>query len=155
MFNLAYLREIGARHWQDVEDAYFAAELLIYTAQQLKKLDPHTSTFKDRQIDRVKIAVTVPFDLMVSQYTQVLTERLLRWFDLSNLVVGTPVQLQGHRCEIVLVCGLRNSVKAGLACYHSQLPIAMTRSSTFVWVVSAIDTLSEIDTLKPLLTFLR
>ena len=103
----------------------------------------------------MKIAVTVPFDWMVSQYTQVLTERLLRWFDLSNLVVGTPVQLQGHRCEIVLVCGLRNSVKAGLACYHSQLPIALTRSTAFVWVVSATDTLSEIDTLKPLLTFLR
>ena len=34
-FDLAYLREIGARQWQDCEEAYFVAELLTYISLQM------------------------------------------------------------------------------------------------------------------------
>lgn len=118
VFDLAYLREIGARAWQDCEDVYFVSELLVYISLQLTKMDPQTATFKERQMNKLKIAVTVPFEWMVATYTQVLQERLLRRFDLTNLQVGTPLYFTGHRSDIVIVCGLRNSFKAGLAAYQ-------------------------------------
>lgn len=48
VFDLAYLREIGARQWQDCEDAYFISELLQYVAGQLHKLDQANTPLNER-----------------------------------------------------------------------------------------------------------
>lgn len=39
LFDLGYLREIGSRHWQDLEEVYFVADLLTQLSSALAKFD--------------------------------------------------------------------------------------------------------------------
>ena len=70
VFVLAYLRELGARQWQDCEDVYFLCELLSFVSAQLNKNE--SVALNERLMSKFKIAVVVPFEWMVCVYSQVI-----------------------------------------------------------------------------------
>ena len=67
LFDLQYLREIGARKWQDLEEVYFIAELLSQLSAALFRLEQGQS-FKQRSFGKLQIAICVPFEWMIRRY---------------------------------------------------------------------------------------
>ena len=96
-FDLAYLKELGRgdqrSRWKDNEEIFFTTALLGQLHFAIKKLQQKGSKQKgqgngradDEVLAKTKIGIVVPFKSLVPKYEEVLNERLLHRFSLSNI----------------------------------------------------------------------
>jgi hypothetical protein len=74
-FDLAYLKEIGYRQFQDTEEVYFICALLQQLSNANQKV---TKSFDSSQLmGKMQIGICVPHLWLVAEYEKVIYERLL------------------------------------------------------------------------------
>ena len=98
-FDLAYLKELGRgdqrSRWKDNEEIYFVAALLGQLHFAIRKrrqaeegqeqLADHVSWNENKILSKCTVGIVVPFPSLVRKYEEVLNERLLHKFSLSNI----------------------------------------------------------------------
>lgn len=88
------------------------------------------------------IGVIVPHERCITSFWLLFPEALRHKFGLQcneDIFVGTPDMFQGVEKEIIIVCGVRNSVveKLGLFEETSLIQLAMSRAKSFFWVIGS------------------
>lgn len=123
-FDLAYLKEIGRgdqrSRWRDNEEVYFVAALLGQLSFTIRKLSQQgdeqerlrdfVSFNENKILSKCTIGIVVPFPALVRKYEEVLNERLLHRFSLSNVQIGSPAEFYGVEKDIMIISSFRNSV---------------------------------------------
>ena len=174
-FDLAYLKELGRgdqrSRWKDNEETYFVAALLGQLHFAIKKSlqtkdskQKSTANFKkqeDEILAKTTIGIVVPFKFLIKKYEEVLNERLLHKFSLSNIQIGVPSDFFGAEKDIMIVSTFRNSVNESLGDFTiqefqtqngpeiaAQFDIKLfkniiTRSRKFLWFVGSLETLES------------
>jgi len=97
-------------------------------------------------MEKVKIAIVVPFSFLVSVYRRVIYERLFHRFDIRNITVGLPSDFKGIEVDVMIVSSFRNSVSEGLGEFSSstgqldlqKLYMTCTRSKRFLWFIGSL-----------------
>lgn len=103
---------------------------------------------------------------MLPKYKEVIEERLLHKFNLSNVQVGLPEDFHGCELDIVILSSFRNSVDESLGSFTTSqdgaldlqlFRMILSRSTKFLWLVGSGDTLESTGdrTLNGLTRFFR
>ncbi len=91
------------------------------------------------------IGVVVPHERCITSFWMLFPEALRYKFGLEcdeDIFVGTPEMFQGVEKEIIIVCGVRNSVVEKLGEFEDKdkILLTMSRAKSFFWVVGSSPT---------------